>query len=331
MRTICALHTLLLAIFLVALIASPSCVAAAGFPQKGKPISLIVPYAAGGANDIGARVLAPYLEKELGTSVQVVDKPGAAGQVGNTAIATSKPDGYTIGYIVFAPAITAYLDPDRKAVFNRSSFQTLGTHFLGAIVMSVPMASPYKTVADLVEAAKAKPFSIKAGNTGLMGTPHLASLLLQRVAGVKFSPVDFPGGAPAMNALVGEHIDVLFNGESEVVAAAKAGQIRVLATFGTERLPLLPDVKTMQEQGFKAVMITTSGVCSPAGIPKEAIQAYSAAIKKTVTSKEHQDKMRELGFTPYHLGPEEYAAHWVEYEESLKPLMKMAKEEIRTN
>jgi tripartite-type tricarboxylate transporter receptor subunit TctC len=302
--------------------------AASNVLERGRPVTFIVPYAAGGANDVGARLLAPLMEKELGNPIQVTNRPGAGGQVGTTAIATAKPDGYTIGYVIFAPAITTYLDPDRKAVFNRNSFQPLGAHFMFPVVMSVSESSPYKSVRDVVEAAKAKPFGLKAATTGILGTPHLASLQLQRAAGIKFAAVQFDGGAPAVNALLGGHVDAAFNPLSEVVAQAKAGKIKVLGLFGKSPSPLLPDTKTMEAQGYKVYMTGASGVCAPAGVSKDVIQAYSDAIKKATADTEHQKKLIELGYIPNALGPAEYEAFWAQYETDLQPLIEMGKAEI---
>jgi tripartite-type tricarboxylate transporter receptor subunit TctC len=330
MRSWSPVRIVLLALCASLLIGGPALAGAPSFPEKGKPITFIVPSAAGGQNDLAARLLAPLLEKELGNPFQVVARPGAGAQVGSTAIATAKPDGYTVGYIIFAPAITAYLDPDRKAVFKRSSFQTLGSHFTVPIVISVSATSPFKSVSQLVEAAKAKPHSIRAAATGILGTAHLASLQLQRAAGVKFASVQFDGGAPALVALMGGHVDIAFNGMTEVIAHAKSGKIKVLGTFGKEESSLLPGTKTMIAQGFKVYMTSTSGVGAPAGVSKEVVQVYSDALKKIVTSSEHQQKLLELGYTPTWLGPEEYASFWDEYEAEVKPLMEMGKAEAIT-
>jgi tripartite-type tricarboxylate transporter receptor subunit TctC len=329
MSAILVRASLALVCVLVAAGGSPATARAASSPlDKGRPVSFIVPYAAGGANDVAARLLAPLMEKELGNPIQVTNRPGAGGQVGTTAIATAKPDGYTIGYVIFAPAITTYLDPDRKAVFSRKSFQPLGAHFMFPVVMSVSESSPHKTVRDVVEAAKAKPFSLKAATTGILGTPHLASLQLQRAAGIKFAAVQFDGGAPAVNALLGGHVDVAFNPLSEVVSQAKAGKIKVLGIFGKSLSPILPEVKTMEAQGYKVYMTGASGVCAPAGVSKEMIQAYSDAIKKGTAEKEHQKKLVDLGYIPNPLSPEEYSAFWAQYESDLQPLIEMGKAEI---
>jgi tripartite-type tricarboxylate transporter receptor subunit TctC len=330
MRPLSLTQTLLLAVCVSMLIGGPSPATAAGpsFPEKGKPITFIVPVAAGGANDVAARLLVPLLEKELGTSIQVVNKPGAGVQVGTTAIAMAKPDGYTIGYAIFAPVITTALDPDRKAVFSRSSFQPLGGHFIFPVVISVPTTSPYNSIQALIEAARAKPYAIKVATTGILGTPHLASLQLQKAAGVKFASVQFEGGAPAITALMGNHVDVALNPLSEVLSQAKAGKFKVLGIFGKSESPLLPGTKTMESQGYKVYMTGASGLCAPAGVSKDVVKVYSEAIKKAVTDMEHQKRLIEFGYIPNYLSPEEYASFWSEYESDVKPLLEMGKAEI---
>jgi len=324
---------LLIPMCALALIGRSSTAVAAGssFPEKGRTITFIVPSAAGGQNDLAARMLAPLLEKELNTTVQVMAKPGAGAQVGSTTLAMAKPDGYTIGYIIFPPSVSAYLDPDRKAVYNRKNFQTLGTHFSAPIVISVAANSPYKSVADIVEAAKAKPRAIKAGATGVLGSAHLAALQLQRATGAKFAMVQFDGGAPALTSLIGGHIDIAFNGQTEVIGFARSGQIRVLANFGKEEIALLPGTKPMEAYGYKLYMLSSTGVCAPAGVSKEVIQVYSEAIKKAVNSKDHQQRLLEMGYAPKFIGPDEYAADWAEYEAEIKPLIEMGKMEDISN
>ncbi|HTU00459.1 MAG TPA: tripartite tricarboxylate transporter substrate-binding protein, partial [Candidatus Sulfotelmatobacter sp.] len=129
----------------------------AGFPDKNRPIMLVVSYPPGGGTDVTGRLLAPLLEKELGTSVQVLNKPGAGGQVGFTEISRSRPDGYTIGYMILPTVITTYLDPSRKAVFSRKSFELLALQDNDPGIIAVKANSPYKSLKDLIDAAKANP------------------------------------------------------------------------------------------------------------------------------------------------------------------------------
>ena len=186
---------------LVSLLALPAAEAAA-FPQKGKAIQLIVTHEAGGPTDVMARALASGMEKELGSPVVVVNKPGANTQVGMTFLSQAKPDGYAFSTVSFPTTIGAYLDPERKAVYGRKSFDALALHVWDASLMAVRADSPFKTVQDLVNAAKANPKKITV-SSGVMNDDQFSVLLLQKAAGVQFAQVSFTQGtAPAITALL---------------------------------------------------------------------------------------------------------------------------------
>src|SRR5512138_9391 len=225
---------------------------AAEFPAKGKSITMILGTSAGGSTDVGARILPAVMEKDLpGTRIQVENKPGAGWQIGLTALARSKPDGYTIGFTILPQTITNYLDPERKAVFNRKSFQTLGMQVVDPGVIAVKASSPYKTLQDVLDAAKANPGKVKASATGILGDDHLAILQLQRQTGIKFAIVQFDGSAPSMTALLGGHTDVYFGNVGDTVPQFKAGEVRILALMDDQESPLVPGVKTTFAQGIK--------------------------------------------------------------------------------
>ncbi len=174
------------------------------YPTPGRSVNVIVPYAAGGGTGGAAQMLASLLEKELKTPFQVVFRPGAGAQVGTTELVRSKPDGYTIGYAGVPTTPVIYLDPQRQAVFNRSSFTHIASHFATSALVSVPATSPYKTLKDLVHAAKAQPEKITVATIGLNSPAHLGGMMLEKAAGVKFAFVHFDAGdAPATNAVLG--------------------------------------------------------------------------------------------------------------------------------
>jgi len=297
------------------------------FPQKGKVITLIVPNPAGGASDLAARLLAPLLEKELGIPVQVVDKAGAASQVGMTELAQSKPDGYTIGLTNLPGTITTYLDPERKAAFSRKDIQPVALHHVDPAAVAVRTESPYKTLKDLVDGAKANPTGIKASTDGLMGEDHLTTLQFGKLAGVEFTPVHFDGGAPANVALLGGHTDVRFGKVSTFIAPAKAGQVRVLAVMDKEPSKYYPDVKTAEALGYKLYMYSTRGVTAPGGTPKEIVDVLTGAIKKVMDTDEHKKKMDELGLTQRFQTAQEFYDNWTGIEEMVRPLLDMAKQQ----
>ncbi|HEX2922687.1 MAG TPA: tripartite tricarboxylate transporter substrate binding protein, partial [Chloroflexota bacterium] len=215
------------------------------FPTKGKTVTLLVPYAAGGPSDVMARLMAPTLQEILGTVVEVVDKPGASSQVGITELAKSKPDGYTIGQMNLPSGLTVYMDPDRKAAYGRKDLMSLAVVTRAPETILVKADSPYKTLKELVDAAKANPGKVSLGATGHMGTPHLAALQFAKLAGVQFGVVQFDGSAPAITALQGGHVDcVVGNVDPPYISAVKGGNARSLGVMDTKENSYLPGVKT---------------------------------------------------------------------------------------
>jgi tripartite-type tricarboxylate transporter receptor subunit TctC len=196
------------------------------FPEKGKTIALSVPYTAGGGTDLAARLLAPMLEKELGVSVQVVNKPGAGSQRGLSELVRGKPDGYSISYLIVPTVLNTYLDPNRQAIYNRTDFVPLAGQFDLPYVIAVHRDSPYKTLSDLVAAVKAKPDTIKNGTTGLMALGHIATLQFQRTVNLRFALVHFEGSAPQIVALAGQHVDVIFTGQAEDERYGVPGEVQ---------------------------------------------------------------------------------------------------------
>ncbi|MCL4535412.1 MAG: tripartite tricarboxylate transporter substrate binding protein [Bacteroidetes bacterium] len=299
--------------------AAPS--TSANYPVKGKTISLISPFAAGGVTDIGGRLLAPLLEKELGTPVEVVNKPGAGSQVGITEAARAKPDGYTLGMTNLPTTITLYLDPPRKAVFNRKSFQPIGLHGVDPAGIAVKADSPYKTMKDLIDAAKANPKKIKVSTAGRMGGPHLAVLDTERVAGVQFAVVHFDGASEGMTALLGGHTDAQFGYLGSWVGPVKNGEVRVLGVMDKQESKYLPGVKTMESQGYKLYHQNSRGWSAPAGTPMEIVDTLAAALKRAMDSPEHKQKMDEQGVELRYMNPTEFGAYWEETEVQVKQLM----------
>lgn len=287
---------------------------AANFPEKGRPITLIVPYPAGGGTDVTARLLAPMLEKELGTPVQVVNKGGAGGQIGVTEIVRAKPDGYTIGNLILPTVITTYLDPARKAVFSRKSLELLALQDNDPGIIAVKGDSPYKTLKDLIDAAKANPGKIRTTTSGILSDDHIGAMLTEKAAGVKFAIVHFAGSAPGRNAVLGGHVEVFYGNVSEMESQVRAGEIRLLAVMDKQRSKFYPDVKTAEEQGFKVYSGVHRGIGMPAGAPKEVKDVLAGALKKIITSEEFKTQMEKLSYAPMYMDPKAYLEFWVNYE-----------------
>jgi len=291
------------------------------YPQKGRAMTMIVPFATGGTSDIGARLLAPVMEKELGTSIEISNKPGAATQVGLTEIAKAKPDGYSFGTSSIPTNIPVYLDPRRQAAFGRKDLQPVANYSSTPQVIDVKADSPFKTLKDLVDTAKAKPDQVKVADAGIGSVTHIATLLLMKAADVKLAPVHFDSGGQTTTALLGGHVDAQTVGTPAIISQIKSGSIRVLGVFSEQRDPALPDVPTVAEQGYKAYMTAYYGILMPAGAPKEIIQTLSQATKKALDSAEVKKRLEDSGQPPTYMDTAAFETAWAKQEEAVKPLM----------
>ena len=231
--------------------------------------------------DTAARLVQPILEKELGTNVEVINKPGAGGQIGYTALTSAKPDGYTIGATGSPSVVVSPLDPARGAKYTRASFQPLGRQVIDPAVIAVQPDSPYKTLKELLDAAKANPKSMTASTTGLQTGEHFALAQIQETTGSEFAPVHFSEGASqATTAFLGKHVDVLVANVSDVTDLTKQGKARVLGIMTAERSPSLPDVPTFKESGYEVEAGTVRGYSAPAGLPDAVAKKLEAALAK---------------------------------------------------
>lgn len=294
------------------------------FPEKGQSISLIVPFGAGGSTDISARMLASLLEKNLGTPVQVLNKPGAGSQLGINAMVRAKPDGYTLAYTLLPLTVTTYLNPKLKAAFGRKDMQPLAMHTSDAQYVAVITNSPYKSLKEIIDAAKAKPEKITTSATGIYSPEHLAILQLEKITGAKFSVVFFDGGAAQTAALLGGHIDFQLSTLGNFASAYKNNQVRFLgATARENESRLFPDVKTLESQGYKIYSYVSRGISVPAGTPAPVMAVLSSAIEKAMESEEHKMKIKEMYMTLHYMNPQKMAEFWDEVEQQVKPLLAM--------
>jgi tripartite-type tricarboxylate transporter receptor subunit TctC len=298
------------------------------YPAKGRTIIGIVPSTAGGGTDTAARLISPIMEKDLGVPVQVVNKPGASMQIGATEVAMAKPDGYTLLWLVVPTVSSIYLDPERKAAFGRKDLQPVGMLYGAPFAVFVNAASPFKTIQDVIDAAKANPGKVKSATTGHMATGHFANLEFQRGAGVRMATVHFQGGGPALTALLGGHVDVAFNSIGELLSPLKNGQIRILAVMDDHESEFLPGVKTLAALGVKANPIGSDiGLAAPAGVPKEIVAKLSATLKKAMNDEGFRKNMAEQGNTVRYLDPEQYQKFWDQVDAKFAPLIELGKKD----
>jgi len=329
MKQVCRVSIVLVAFMVAALWSGAdrtANAAAKAYPDKSRSINFIVAYPPGGGTDTTARVMTPLLEKEMGLPVNIVNKGGAGGQLGFTEIARAKPDGYTIGYLILPTVITIYLDPDRKAVFSKKSFDLLAMQDNDPGVIAVKGDSPYKTMKELMDAAKAKPGSIRACTSGIMSDDHIAAMMTEQVAGVKLAIVHFDGGGPSRTAVLGGHVEIYYGNASEIRPQVKGGEMRILSVMDKKRSRFYPDVKTAEEQGYPIFSGVHRGVGMPVGAPQEVRDTLAKALKNVITGEEFTKKMENISYDTLYMDPQKYSAFWSDYETGAKKWVEMGRQ-----
>jgi len=283
---------------------------AADFPTK--PLQLMIAYPAGGSTDVAARIVASIAEKQLGHPIVVVNRGGAGGQVGWTDMSRARPDGYYIGYINLPALNTVILDPERKAAFKADAFLPVINQVLDPGIIWVKGDSPYKSLKDLLEAAKRTPNKLSAATTGILSDDHLAILMAEEAfPGAIFRIVHLEGGAAQMTAILGGHIDVAFDNVGSVFRRIRTGEVRALAVMDTQRSRFLPDVPTTPELGFKTVISnSTRGIAVPKGTPAPVVKKLTDAFKKAMEDPDHVKKMEDAGLALKIMVGEEYAKYY---------------------
>lgn len=298
--------------------ASPGA-AQAQYPERN--ITLIVPYGAGGGTDITARLLAKDLEAVLGKPVTVENRAGGGGWVGWGALAAARPDGYTMGYLNVPSMYAGYLDRQFNRKETLDSFSALMNHVIDYNVWAVKADSPFKTVKDVVEAAKKTPSTIAVTAHGAGSDDHLAILSMETEAGIKLVTVHNRSTNDSKTQALGGHVHVLGANISEVAEEVKAGQLRLLGVMAPTRSRFLPDAPTFKEQGFDQVWSVSRGIAAPAGLPKEVEAKLLAALETVINSKEHQQKAEQLSLEPLVIGGDAYRRFLQENERGTKKLM----------
>lgn len=298
--------------------------ASAEYPEQGKVIRMVVPWAPGGSVDVFARLMVPGLEKELGATIEIVNLPGAGAQVGMTEVARSAPDGYTLGVASLPGLQTIYLDPARQAAFNNASFTKITLTSMDPEAIAVKADSPFQSIADLAETARKEPGSIRVAVGGLMGDSHLGGILMEKAIGADVALVTFDGGlTPALTAMLGGHTHAYVGAPPSIAAVAQAGDIRVIGMMSEERNPLLPDVPTLKELGFEnAVMGASRGIVGPAGLPEDIVAKLDAAIQKAMALPEVQASLKNAWSTAVVAGPAEFQSYWDTLDADTSALMK---------
>lgn len=281
--------------------------AAQEYPAK--TITFIVPYAAGGNGDIRGRQIAQKLAAILGKPVVVENKAGAGGNIGTDYVAKAAPDGYVIGMGNFAPlAVNQTLF--KSLPFNpKTDVLPVALIERGPLVLMVNPKSPYKTVAELVAAAKAKPGVLTAANGGIGGSHHLSAELFKQTAGLDIISVAYKGGAPGATDLMAGNVDMMFEQMYAAAPSINSGKLRPLAITARTRLPQFPNVPTFAEVGYPGVeVLNWQGVIVPKGTPAAVIAKLNDAVNRALKEPDMREKITSQGNEVAGGTPQEFAA-----------------------
>jgi tripartite-type tricarboxylate transporter receptor subunit TctC len=280
---------------------------AADYPAR--PITLVVPYAAGGGNDVIARIVAEKMGTSLGQTVIIENRGGAGGTIATRQVAKSEPDGYTLLIATSSLAINPSLYPN-AGYDPRKDFAPIGLIASSSNVVLVNPAVPVRSIAELIALAKQQDGTLTFASTGTGSSVHLAAELFAGMAGLRLNHVPYKGSGPALNDLIGGHVALMFSTMASAAGLVRDGsKVRALALTGAARSALFPDLPTVAEAGlpgYEAVL--HYGLVAPAGTPRSVVEKLNAALNAALSDDEVKKRLGVEGAEALPVSPDEYAA-----------------------
>ncbi len=279
----------------------------ADYPAR--PITLIVPYAAGGGNDAMARGIAVQISKILGQQIVIENRGGAGGSIATRQIAKTTPDGYTLGIGgtgTLGVAPTLYPDAGYDP---RKDFSPIGLIANSPLVILVHPSIPAHNVRELISLAKAQPGKLNYASAGNGSGIHLSTVLFAVTAGIELTHIPYKGTGQALTDVIGGHVAIYFCSPPPAIGLVKAGQVRALAVTGATRSPIFPDLPTVAESGlpgFEAVL--HYGIIGPAGLPRPIVDKLNKTMREALASADVSNRLAVEGAEPMPTTPEQYAA-----------------------
>ncbi|MEO5696323.1 MAG: tripartite tricarboxylate transporter substrate binding protein [Burkholderiaceae bacterium] len=304
----------------LAVFASSASFAQSGYPDR--PVTMIVPWGAGGGTDAVARILASLMEKDLGQPINVVNRTGGSGVVGHSAIASAAPDGFTIGMVTVEITMMHH---QKLTELQPTSYTPIALVNLDPAGFQVRADSSYKTIEDVFTAVKANPGKFKASGTGQGGIWHLA--LAGMLKDAKIDPASVPwvpsnGAAPGLQDLAAGGVEFVPCSLPEARALIDAGKVRSLVVMAEQRAVLYPNVPTLKEStGSSWVTGAWRGIAAPKGLPKDIATRLEAAVKKAYDSKEYKEFMAQRGFGMLWGDSQEFARFMAKGDADMKTIM----------
>ena len=298
---------------------APAAALAAAWPER--PITIVVPAAAGGTTDIAARVLAEKMGKDLGTSVVVENKGGGGGSIGTAQVARARPDGYTLLMGNIGPVAInfslykqlSYKESDLRGITNVISVPN---------ILVVHADSPVRSVRELVELARTRRLNVSTSGVGQ--SPHMSSEMFRQKAGIEVTLVPFPGAAPAVTALLGQQVDYMIDNLPSSLPHIRSGKFRALAITSATRSAQLPEVPTMTEAGVPMQVTAWFGLLAPAGTPDAVVERIQQSARRAMQTAEVRQRFADLGGVPGGETPAEYDAFIAQERKSWAQIVKAA-------
>jgi len=303
-----------------------TCAVAATYPEK--PVRMVVPFPPGGGTDVVARAIALKLTEQWGQSVVVDNRPGAASMVGTEMLARAVPDGYTLGFVSMSHTIN-------PSIYKKLPFDPIADFSPVALAATAPnvlVVNPgvgAKSVAELVQIAKARPGKLNFPSSGNGGVSHLSMEMFRYAAGIDIVHVPYRGAGPALTALLANETQLMMATTPVALPQMKAGRLIALATTGLKRSSLAPEIPTVAEAGYPGFEADTwYGMLAPAKVPPVLVNQANAAVTKMLTQADFKERLAHEGAQPAGGTPAQFAAHIKSEIEKWAKIVRMARVKI---
>ena len=291
------------------------------YPRK--PVTIIVPFTAGGATDLSARLIAQLLTTQLGQTFIVDNRAGASGMIGMGAVARAAPDGYTLGWGGNSPMSVAPHLVKNPVYDPAKAFAPISLAAISSWILVTRPDLPVKSVADLVALAKSKPGKLTFASSGNGSAPHLMGELFKSAAGIDLLHVPYKGEIDGFNALMAGQVDMMMGSTSSSLALVKAGRLKGLAVTTPKRDPTVPDLPTVAEAGVPDLTFEIFfGLVAPAGTPPAVVAKLAAAMRKAVADPGYRDAMEKTGIHATSSSPAEFQALLTRHNERWTSIIK---------
>jgi|DEB19_MinimDraft_2_1074335.scaffolds.fasta_scaffold04068_2 tripartite-type tricarboxylate transporter receptor subunit TctC len=293
-----------------AALACAAAVAQAEYPDR--TVTILLPSPPGGSADATARPVAKALTEALKQPFVVMNRAGAGGAIAYAQAANAKPDGHTLLLAVSTISVLPEAEKleKRRPSYQLEQFAPLALLTAEPLVLMVRADSPWKSVDDLVKAARSAPGDVKYSSSGKFGPIHFPMEMFSRAAGIKLMHVPYSGGAPAATALLGKQVDVSAAGPAAAAAMSSDGRVRILAQWGGKRIEQMPEVPTLKELGYNAEYYLWSGLFTPAGTPPDVIAKLRATLRGMSTSPGFLTDMKNSRIPVTYLDAPEFETYW---------------------